>query len=348
MKLSFRAIRESLLNTITAVGSVIFTGDRNLYILRGDGTPMKITDLIFVDTDAEIEAMSSPIRDKVYVSRESYMMYTWSGSEMIPVSGGGGGAPGRIKTVSGTTGSLTVTAPFTFQGTGMKVYKNGVLMEKGVEYTEASDGRSISVKRTVEEGDKFTFEISGGGPTAIEGIKYSMQREFNSLGLVVKETYTGDEEKTIEYFYDENDRIAEKRTTRDGVVASALYTYDDSGNLTEVKDNGTEIMAFGGGGSLSADEPIPAEMVTSSIEGSSNLKTDMESLVETIGDLIDNQEELERQHSLDIINTQMKYDIALNMVGNQCGDYYIDSLQGEENLTRFINCKYNETDESVR
>jgi RHS Repeat len=349
MKLSFRAIKESLVGTIREMGSVVFTSDRNLYITKSDGTPMKITDIIFMETDDEIETIETPIKDKIYVSKESFMMYTWSGTEMIPVSGSGGGAPGRIKTVTGTAGELTVIAPFTFQGNGMKVYRNGVLMEKDTEYTEGSDRRSIVLKRTVESGEKFTFEISGGGSVAIEGIKYSINREFNDRDLLVKEIYSGDDERVIEYFYNENGLLSEKRVTREGQSLSATYNYDESGKLTGVVDEGTEVMAFGaGGGSLGEDEIIPQEKISGQLEDSSTLRTDIESLVETVGILIDNQEELERQHALDILNTQIKYDIALDMVGNQCGDYYIDSLQDDANFEFLIACRYDSTNEEIR
>jgi hypothetical protein len=58
--------------------------------------------------------------------------------------------------------------------------------------------------------------------------------------------------------------------------------------------------------------------------------------------------DVERQHSLDILNTQMKYDIALDMVGNQCGNYYIDSLQDGSSFLELVNCSYSPEQEEIR
>ena len=68
--------------------------------------------------------------------------------------------------------------------------------------------------------------------------------DYNADGYVVKETYTGDVNKTVEYEYDSNNNIVKKIVSDGDTIRTAVYTYNNN-KLTNINDNGTDILVDG-------------------------------------------------------------------------------------------------------
>lgn len=112
------------------------------------------------------------------------------------------------------------------------------------------DERVTEIERKIEDGE---IVGSGGSCAGIaSSLKYSSVLEYEGTKLV-KETFTGDINKVVDYSYDANKNITQKTVTRDtGETVKAEYTYNDEGNLVGIKDDGTdEVYLTGIGGFVS-------------------------------------------------------------------------------------------------
>jgi hypothetical protein len=71
---------------------------------------------------------------------------------------------------------------------------------------------------------------------------HDIQLVYNDLGNVIREVYTGNINKTVDYTYDaSNEKIIKKTVVQDGIIKTANFLYDASGKLAEVQDDGTDI-----------------------------------------------------------------------------------------------------------
>lgn len=70
---------------------------------------------------------------------------------------------------------------------------------------------------------------------------HNIQLLYGSNGRVIKEIYTGNINKVIDYEYDTNDNIIKKTVTMDNVVKTANYNYTADGKILEILDDGTDI-----------------------------------------------------------------------------------------------------------
>jgi hypothetical protein len=479
MNISFRAINEDILDSITKTGTVVFTNEKNLYIVKSDGSKLKITDNIFVSDETELESVDK-FPNKIYITKNNWRMYTWDGESFKLLSGGGtsGGGVGGVtetirETVTVENGQTIIKVPFSFPtGGSLKVYRNGVLQDLDRDYIELNS-TEIEMISPLEETDLITFMIESGGtitlqPTTynleiiynpdgsvqkeiytggvekvveyvydeitkqviekivtrgenitksifnydengkiisiddygteiavltspdglLEGVKpfsYHLEIVYNPDGSVQKEIYTGDINRTVSYTYDIEGNVLEKVVNENGHIKKAYYNYDSEGNITSIVDEGTDLVVVEGmiGGSFSGsyesyddtelrnkinelennknsmenrikeveskiNEQIKQDKIEGQLTDSPTLKTDIQMLTQIVNDLIDNQEELLRRHQLDLINVQFKYDIALDMVGNQCRNYFIDVLQDTSNIEEMLYCEFNEESEIIK
>lgn len=64
---------------------------------------------------------------------------------------------------------------------------------------------------------------------------------YDTDGKVIKETYTGNVNKVIDYIYDTNKNIIKKTVTQDNIIKTANYQYDSNNKLISIQDDGTDI-----------------------------------------------------------------------------------------------------------
>jgi hypothetical protein len=439
MNISFRAIQESLKDSITQTGTVLFTNEKNMYIVKSDGSKLKISDNVFVENEEELSGLTEKFKDKIYVVKDSWKMYSWDGETWKLLSGGGGsgGSGGSISetargTVNATQDQEIIRSPFSFPlGGSLKLYRNGVLQNLGVDYTELSTN-SIQVTNPASSTDVFTFMLEVSGSLKLEPTAYRLELIYNVDGNVEKEVYTGGVNKTVTYTYNSTTgNIMTKTVEKDGLVTTATYNYDTEGNLISVDDEGTELVLVTDSsveGDIGTVKPlnyhvdivyndsgkVDSEIYTGSVnktvvyeydevsgkvlsktvtsgdsvlkstytydengalisiddEGTelvivegSNIGQDGDGSggtvdpiivdrVDTIDQTLTNHmtmmEEQMRRNQLNMINMQIKYDMALDMVGNQCGDYFIDVLQNSDNIETMINCSFDSLNEVIR
>jgi hypothetical protein len=263
MKLTFRAIQEQILDSITEAGSVVYTNQQNMYIVKGDGTKMKVSDNIFVEDETVLNDLPDKFLDKVYITKNNWKMYTWDGTVFKLLSGGGGSGGGsgisetQRESVSVIEGQTSIKSPFSFpMGGSLKVYKNGVLLDLDKDYTEV-DSDYISVTVPTLSTDVFTFMVEISGVVKLEPTAYRMELEYNPDGSVAKEIYTGGTNKVVTYEYDLDGNVTKKLVERDSQTFITIYNYDTNGNIVSIDDEGTEIAVLtSGSGLLKGIKPI--------------------------------------------------------------------------------------------
>lgn len=262
MKLTFRAIQEQILDSITEKGTIVYTNEKNMYIVKSDGTKMKVSDNIFVEDETVMNDLPEKFLDKIYITKNNWRMYTWDGTVFKLLSGGGGSGSGGIsetqrETITVTDGLTTLKVPFSFPvGGNLKVYKNGVLLDLDKDYTENASGTIELVVPTVST-DLFTFMLELAGVVRLEPTSYQLSLEYNPDGSVAKEIYTGGVEKTITFEYDSEGNVTRQFVLRDGQTFVTTYNYDSQGNITSVVDEGSQIAVLtAGDGTLQGIKPI--------------------------------------------------------------------------------------------
>lgn len=86
---------------------------------------------------------------------------------------------------------------------------------------------------------------TGGGGIALKKLSYVLTYEYNETNKLVKEIYSGDIQKTVDYEYDTNNNIISKTITdKHNNSAVINYVYDDKNDLVSIKDNGTNILGY--------------------------------------------------------------------------------------------------------
>ena len=324
IKIRFRAVAQSLINTFNKVGEVLFTNERNLYIVGSNGSKIKITDVIFVNNEKELESLNEYYIDKIYITKDSYKMYTWTGVKLVLLSGGGSSSNGTSNSVNTTRTEVViisyetyiVTVPFEFTEKSLKVYRNGVLQNLSADYYV--NNQTITFSDNLLVGDVITLIIDSAAVIA-NNAKYNLKYIYNSKGKVEKEVYSGGVNREVLYSYDSVGNKISKTVIEDGKTITANYKYDLSGNLIEVEDNGVNDYFL----TLATDK--------SRSSSSNDCNCNEEAIYDEIYNI-----------KLDIIKMQLKYDIALDLTRNQCGDYFIDTLKDDENIEEFIGCNYSD------
>lgn len=344
MNLKFRAINEKFIDSITGTGTVVYTNEKNMYLVKSDNSKMKITDVIFIETDEDIENIEGKYLNKVYIAKNNQRMYTWNGTEFLLLSGGGGagGSVGSTReTVQTAEGQTSIEVPFKYTlGNILKVFKNGVLLDFS-EYSEV-DNTHINVITPCKSTDKFTFVMEvAGNVLDIKAKPYYSELVYNEQGNIQKEIYTGQIEKTIEYIYDTNGNIKEKVVEKNGKKLKATYNYDEQGNLKSIYDEGTEILVIdsasvqGGGMTEEMEEIIKSLQLDSTVLN--NRVNNLESEIDVVKGLIEDSKKIT---ALNMIDVQLKYDNALSLKPNYTGDFYIDSLKYNDNIEEMINATF--------
>jgi hypothetical protein len=247
VNLSFKATQENLIDSITDTGSVVFTNEKNLYVVKSDGSKLKITDTIFLESvdDLELIPMEQRFLNKIYITKDNWKMYSWDGEDFVLLSGGGGGGSGNIETIRETIpvvdGQTIIKLPFTYSmGGSLKVYKNGHLLDINLEYREI-DQMHIELFEPAFVNDIFTFMIETGGYLTVEPIACNIDIEYYPDGSIYREIYTGGIEKIITYFYNDRGLMVKRLVERNGIVVEANFEYNEYDDLVKVDDEGTEI-----------------------------------------------------------------------------------------------------------
>jgi hypothetical protein len=242
------------LDTITKSGSIVFTDEKNLYIVNSDSTKTKITDTIFVDDEYELLQMTKFV-NKIYVTKNNWKMYAWDGTNIQLLSGGGGANSNGIETVresiSANDGQTLIRTPFSYPlGGKLKVYRDGVLLDLNIDYTEV-DSLHILLSEPAVSSEIFTFIIEVSGIIKLEPVTYQLDLSYYPDGNVETETYTGGVNKVVTYYYNEFGNVIEKVVDRNsGEVARAKYFYDREDinqKLVKVADAETQIAVFNNG-----------------------------------------------------------------------------------------------------
>jgi YD repeat-containing protein len=70
---------------------------------------------------------------------------------------------------------------------------------------------------------------------------HNVQLLYDTENRVIKEIYTGNINKVIDYEYDANSNITKKTVTMDNVIKTANYNYTSDGRILEIVDDGTDI-----------------------------------------------------------------------------------------------------------
>ncbi|WCS68324.1 hypothetical protein Goe21_02140 [Bacillus phage vB_BsuM-Goe21] len=158
MKLSFRAIKESLINSISTIGTIIFTNERNLYIVGSNGQKLKISDLIVVESEDELNSLTEKIQNKLYLTKDNYKIYIWNGSIFKPITDGSNSK--KRETIAPLKGQSSFTVPFSFNtGGSLKIYRNGVFQDLNIDYTEDQSTNSILLKTPTDDDEIFTLIV---------------------------------------------------------------------------------------------------------------------------------------------------------------------------------------------
>ena len=158
-----------------------------------------------------------------------------SGSGDGTISGGG---EDKKETVSVIDGQQIVIVPFEYPiGNKMHVYKNGVLQDINADYTETSVN-SITFAQPLSVYDKITFIIDLGSSVILNPRKKDVSYSYDTNGVLIRETHTGEEEKAIDYEYNESGNIKKISMTRNNITRVATYEYDEFGNVSVEHDEG--------------------------------------------------------------------------------------------------------------
>ena len=267
MNLSFKATQESVIDAINSTGSVIFTNEKNLYLVKSDGTKLKITDTIFTNTTDDLNNVPNEQRflNKIYITKDTWKMYSWDGEDFILLSSGGGSGSSNIETIRETIpvidGQTIIKLPFTYSMDGsLQVYKNGHFLNKGVDYTEL-DQLHIQLTTSAISSDIFTFLIETGGYLTVEPIACNIDVEYYPDGSIYREIYTGGVEKIITYFYNEKNLMVTRIVERNGISVTANFVYNENGDLTRIDDGGTEIAVITDNGINKGIKPFEYHLV---------------------------------------------------------------------------------------
>ena len=95
--------------------------------------------------------------------------------------------------------------------------------------------------------------------------KYTLNITYDNNGNVIKEEYTGDINKIVEYTYNVHQDVLTKSVTEGATTKTATYIYDSNRKLIRIEDEGTdkiavvfpsEIYSSGGGSSTDPTEEI--------------------------------------------------------------------------------------------
>lgn len=86
-----------------------------------------------------------------------------------------------------------------------------------------------------------SINIGMAGLGSVLKPKHDVQLIYNDDNQLIQEIYTGDINKIISYAYDSNGNIISKTVNTDTQIKTAVYQYDDFGNLIKIIDDGTEI-----------------------------------------------------------------------------------------------------------
>ncbi|ALN97935.1 hypothetical protein Bp8pS_256 [Bacillus phage vB_BpuM-BpSp] len=135
MDLNLHAVKESDINTITEKGSLIFTEQKNLYILSD--SRIKITDTIIIDKESDLT--NNKIENKLILVKENKTIYIYikSSNKFEKVSNGAS-KKDRIK-IEPYEGQTRITYPIPLEENNiLLLLKNGVLLEEGIDYTKYS------------------------------------------------------------------------------------------------------------------------------------------------------------------------------------------------------------------
>lgn len=72
---------------------------------------------------------------------------------------------------------------------------------------------------------------------------YQIQYDYDLEGKIIKETTTGDINRTVAYEYDVTDNIVKETYTDAQNIIVKVYTYDESSNITGVSITSTAVVA---------------------------------------------------------------------------------------------------------
>lgn len=156
------------------------------------------------------------------------------------------------------TGNINKTIHYEYDSND-NISKKTVVQDniiKTANYIYDTNGMLIRI-----EDDGTDIPIDG-----TRGAKYTLNIEYDSKGFILKETFSGDKNKIIDYERNSFGDVIKKTVTENGEVKVAKYIYDLDRKLIGVEDTGTESVAVvfpnidcgcqGGSGGSSSDTDI--------------------------------------------------------------------------------------------
>jgi len=161
---------------------------------------------------------------------------------------------GFTETFTATPGQtlFNLSYPYPVSQNRLRVYVNGVLYEPGPDndYTETSE-YAVTFNYPLTDGDRVKFIMesttaaessAAGGYTSIAhrlnsqlgDCNVDISIEYDGQNRVVREIWTGDVNKTIEYTYNEQGYRASEVVTEGNLIITTTYTYNASGLITGI------------------------------------------------------------------------------------------------------------------
>jgi len=144
--MNFKAIAENMLSAITAIGSIIFTNEQNMYIVKSDGSKMKLTDVIFVNDITDVNLVT--VSDKIYIDRTNWKAYIRDSANSKNVC--------ITVSVNSSTFDIAASAEYTFTCAStsniiFQIFKVVTLpdtstYDEGIIYGSYDDTSSVGVK----------------------------------------------------------------------------------------------------------------------------------------------------------------------------------------------------------
>lgn len=131
--------------------------------------------------------------------------------------------------------------------------------------TVIQDDTIKSAVYSYDDNNNLIYIEDTGTDIPLDGTRaksFSLKITYDENNNILKEIYTGDINKAIEYTYNNYSDVTTKTVTEDGITKNAKYIYDQNRKLINIIDTGTEDVAIvfpssnSGGGGNSGDGQV--------------------------------------------------------------------------------------------
>lgn len=149
------------------------------------------------------------------------------------------------------TGDVNKTVSYKYDDNSNIIQKTVVQdnVIKTAAYTYDDNGNLIKI---IDDGVDIPLDET-------KAKSYTSEIVYDAKGNIIKQTYTGDINKTVEFTYSPYNDILTKTVTENNVSKTATYVYDSNRRLIKIIDEGTDKIAIVfpsetvGGGTTSTD-----------------------------------------------------------------------------------------------